>query len=290
MFRKHLHFSLELLGFVLLFFRTFIPAKKQKILSVYFHNPPADLFEKLTKYLLNKRYRFVSLDHFHDIINSKNTNEKIVIYTIDDGWQNNLNLLNVIRKYQVPVTIFITTSAIETGNFWFDCITERKDLSESQKKKEIIRIKKMAADDYYNEILKLIESKEVPRTVLTREELILLSMEKHITIGSHTVSHICLPGKPPEIQEIELLNSKQTLETWTGQVINYCSYPGGDYTEKQKEMAKQCGYKMCFTTETSNIEIDNIDKYSIPRRCINDDAGFLEALAKLYGVWYWFKK
>jgi poly-beta-1,6-N-acetyl-D-glucosamine N-deacetylase len=290
MFRKYLHFSFEILGFVLLFFRIFIPARKQKILSVYFHNPPVGLFEKLIKYLIKKRYRFVSLDEFDEIINSKNTNEKIVICTIDDGWQNNLNLLNVIRKYQIPVTIFITTSAIETGNFWFDYIMERQDLSESQKKREVIRIKKLAADDYYNEILKLIESKEITRTVLTREELIGLSMEKHITIGSHTVSHICLPDKPPEIQERELLDSKKMLETWTGKVISYFSYPGGDYTEIQKKMAEQYGYKMCFTTETSHIEINNIDKYTIPRRCINDDAGFLEALAKLYGVWYWLKK
>jgi hypothetical protein len=57
-----------------------------------------------------------------------------------------------------------------------------------------------------------------------------------------------------------------------------------------KKLAKECGYKFCFTAETSNLDLTRIDRNSITRRCVNNDAGFFEALSKIYGIWYKIKK
>lgn len=59
----------------------------------------------------------------------------------------------------------------------------------------------------------------------------------------------------------------------------------GDYSEELKILSKECGYELCFSCEIFPIELNNIDKYSIPRRCVNDDAEYYEALSKVYGIW-----
>ena len=78
-----------------------------------------------------------------DIIDSRHSPEKIAIITIDDGWRMNLKLLNIIEKLNVYVTLFVTTSAIEQGNFWFEYVekySKRNGISSTQEK---IRIKQL---------------------------------------------------------------------------------------------------------------------------------------------------
>lgn len=288
--RRYIHYLRELFGLVLLLFKLFIPARKFKILSIYFHDPSPKLFESIIKYLNANGYRFISLKQFNDIIDKKKLNEKIAVITIDDGWQNNIKLLDVVRKYKVYITIFVTTSAIVDGNFWWEYVGIGKNHNKATIKREIIHLKNLNADAYYTEISNLKSGLIIDRSVLTQEELIQLSKDPLVTIGSHTVSHISLPNKSFEVQKNELLDSKNTLEMWTGQEIFYFSYPSGDYTEELKKLTKECGYKLCFTTETSNLDLNRADRYSIPRRCVNDNAGFFEALSKIYGIWYKIKK
>jgi peptidoglycan/xylan/chitin deacetylase (PgdA/CDA1 family) len=288
--RRYVHYLRELFALVLLLFKLFIPASKSKILSIYFHNPSPKLFERIINYLIDNNYTIISLKQFNDIIDNKQLNEKIAVITIDDGWQNNLQLLEIVRKYKVFITIFVTTSAIEQGNFWWEYVGIGKNQNKASIKREIIRIKKLNAKAFYFEISNLKSDITIDRSVLTREELIKLSKNPFVTIGSHTVSHISLSNKSFEVKKNELLDSKNTLEMWTGQRIIYFSYPFGDYTEELNKLAKECGYKLCFTCETSNLYSNRIDRYSIPRRCVNDNAGFFEALSKIHGIWYKIKE
>lgn len=288
--RSSLHYLRELLGLFLLFFKLFIPDSQFKILSIYFHDPTPRLFEIIIKYLNEKGYKFISLDQFDGLIDKKNINEKIAVITIDDGWQNNIKLLEIITKYKVHVALFITTSAIEDGNFWFEYVRFLESPNKTLLKREIIRIKKLNSDDYYTEISNLKSRVKTTRSALTKECLLQMANNEFVTIGSHTISHISLPNKPKEVQIRELVDSKEILERWTSKRIQYLSYPSGDFTEEQKKNAEECGYKLAFTTQTSNIDLNKIDKYSIPRRCINEDAGFFEALSKIYGIWYKIKK
>jgi peptidoglycan/xylan/chitin deacetylase (PgdA/CDA1 family) len=286
----YIHYLLELFGLVLLLFKLFIPDRKLKILSIHFHDPSPRLFERIINYLDANNYRIISLKQFNDIIDKKQLNEKIAVITIDDGWQNNIKLLDVVKKYNVYITIFVTTSAIEQGNFWFEYVRKSKYQNAASLKKEKVRIKKLDENSFNLEILKLKSSIRLIRSALTKKELIQLSKEPLVTIGSHTVRHLSLPYSSYNAQKKELINSKIILERWTNQKINYFSYPSGDYSDQLKILAKECGYELCFSTETSHIELNKIDKFSIPRRCVNDNAGFYEALSKIYGIWYKIKK
>lgn len=283
-------FFKETLGLALFVLYKIITLRKPEVISIYFHNPPPSLFERIIKYLIARSYSFISLDKLSEIIDDRRITRKSAIITIDDGWENNILLLEIMRKYNVPSTIFITTAAIENGNFWWEYVGHGKKLNKASLKKEIIRIKRMDHDKFISEISKLKSGVKIKRSALTKDELLNLGREKLIILGSHTVNHLSLPGKPYEIQKKELLDSKSALELITGEKIDYLSYPSGDFDQETISLAKECGYKLCFTIDPVEFKLSEIDKFSVPRRCVNDDAGFFEALAKIYGIWYRFIK
>lgn len=280
----------ELIGFILLSLKLFTPSSRYRIISIYFHNPSPELFERIVRYLNSKEYQFISSEQFGQLIKTRQTPKKVALITIDDGWRDNLKLLDVIRRYKVFVTLFITTSAVENGNFWFEFIRMNKDKSKKLLTREVIKTKKLDSASYYKRISDLQTSAVIKRSAMTKEELIFLSRDPYITIGSHSVSHISLPGKPVDVQKSELINSKIILETWVGKQIDVFSYPSGDYTEEQETLSEECGYSLCFSTETTNIDLNQVNQYSIPRRCINDDAGYFEALSRIYGFWSLIKR
>jgi peptidoglycan/xylan/chitin deacetylase (PgdA/CDA1 family) len=286
MTKRIIHFLRESFGRGLLLIKLLFPAKKFQVLSIYFHNPTPNLFEAIVKHLYANSYKIVSLQDFNNLIQDKQLNEKIAIITIDDGWRNNIELLNIVRKYKVFITIFITTSAIEQGNFWFEYVRKGKYQTKASVRRKKIYLKKLNEISFYKEISKYKSGVILDRSALTRDEVIQLSKEPLVTIGSHSVSHISLPNISVEEQKKELSDSKKILEMWTGHRINYFAYPSGDYSKNLKILAQECGYNLCFTIDPSYIDIEKADKLSIPRMCINDDAGYYEALSKMYGIWY----
>lgn len=278
------HYLKNFLGLVLLLNKFFIPFRNRQILSVYFHNPSPIVFERVIKHLSKKGYKFIPLKQFEEIIRTKQLDQKIAVITIDDGFKNNLKLLNIIKKYDVYTTIFVTTSAVKEGNFWFEFVGDEGQ-SKAAVTREKNRLKKLDENRFIVEITELKAKKHLIRTAITEQELIELDNSPLVEIESHTVTHPSLPYISEEAQRNELLESKLILEKLTNKKINYFAYPMGDYTERLKILAKESGYKLCFSCETVPVELNNIDVFSIPRRCVNDDAGYYEALSKVYGIW-----
>ena len=97
-------------------------AKGEIILSVYFHNPKKELFNNCVKWFLKNGFHFISVDELNIIIeNNDPFPPSSVVFTVDDGWKENKeNIISVVDKYKIPLTIFITTSPVETGEaYWW---------------------------------------------------------------------------------------------------------------------------------------------------------------------------
>lgn len=284
MSKTYKHYLKNLIGLILFLNKIFIPFRKRQILSVYFHNPSPIVFERVIKHLNKERYKFIPLKQFEEIIRTKHLDQKLAVITIDDGFKNNLKLLDIIKKYNVYTTIFVTTSAIQEGNFWFEFVGD-KGQSKASVTREKNRFKKLDENSFNSEITGLKTNKRLDRTALTEQEIIELDTNPLVEIESHTVTHPSLPYISESAQRKELVESKMILEKLTNKEINYFAYPMGDYTERLKILAKESGYKLCFSCETVPVELNKIDVFSIPRRCVNDDAGYYEALSKVYGIW-----
>lgn len=91
--------------------------QRNKVTIIYYHDINAQSFDDHLAFL-KSRYHIISLQDYL-AGNTVNIRNRLII-TFDDGHIQNYSLLPVIKKYNVPVTIFLTTGIIGTKKrFWF---------------------------------------------------------------------------------------------------------------------------------------------------------------------------
>lgn len=77
---------------------------------------------------------------------------------------------------------------------------------------------------------------------LTTDQLVELSKDSLVTVGSHGLSHDVLKGMPRERQEEELLKSKENLESLLCRPVKYFAYSHGQYDDVTLEILKNKRY------------------------------------------------
>ena len=189
-------------------------------------------FEKQIAWMKSEGYTFVTMQTL--VQNWGKHPEKTVALTFDDGYLDNLtNALPILKKYDVPATIYV--------------VVDRHDRDWSTYKKahhnsgELMREKKLSNE----QLMELVES-------------------GLIEIGSHTITHANLNLLDDILCEQEMRNSKEQLQTITGQSINSFAYPFGIYSERDVEVAKKIGYTNAVTT-IEGIDGNNPDMMQLQR-------------------------
>ncbi len=267
-------------------------ASGEIILSVYFHNPSKKLFEKCIKWFLNNNYHFISDKELVDII--KNNNQfprSAVIITVDDGWrENKYNIISVVDKFKIPLTIFATIEPIfENKSFWWSIVNKTKKTKEN--KMSINSLKTIPNELRMNYVEKLKKEISYSREALTSEELIEINENENIHIGSHTITHPILPMCDNLTSMYEIKESKMLLENKLKKEIAAFAYPNGDFTERECNYLEETGYHIAFTTQPNYIKKSNkINIFQIPRFGVVDNLPFVENLCRMTGVWYERKK
>lgn len=189
-------------------------------------------FEEQMAYLKSRKdLKIVSLDYY--VANLKNQKQqKLVTITFDDAYLSiKSNVLPVISKYGIPVSVFIPVGLVGKHNTW----------------------------DTKNGYDKL--------DILSWSEIISLNNEQLITFGSHGINHISLGSVDNETLHNEIVNSKTILENATGSVVNYFSFPFGQLKDIGKNSAKILtgnGYVAALSTNWSRKNNQN-DQYSLHR-------------------------
>lgn len=246
--------------------------------------------EKLEYFILSfksKGYQFISLDDLHDWIqNKKRLTQKFICLTFDDGYRDNLiHGLPILKKYNVPATIYITNCLPNhSGILWWyhfeDHVktSNHLNISTSQASKTFYWNSIQEAYDLFSEIGNLIKTihpdelenvlknsfgktkedfeKLCQSVALSWDEIKLLSNEPLITIGAHTMSHLSVKQHGGEIVEDEMLTSKLELEAQIGKKVVHFAYPfGGVYDVDLKDLniAQQVGFKTSTLNQPGNI-------------------------------------
>ena len=83
---------------------------------------------------------------------------------------------------------------------------------------------------------------------LTRDQVVGLS-KAGMDVQSHSVTHPSLKGKSADFLRQELVESKRTLETMTGQPVNFFCYPAGQYDALTIRILRESGYLSATTTQ-----------------------------------------
>jgi len=111
------------------------PATPGKALVLCYHrfdeNKPfsvsIEYFEKQIKYMLDNGYNIVSPETLASYIKQKNIPDKTVLITIDDGWRSSMRAFRVLKKFDVPFTLFLAMQYV--GAVGSSCLS-MEDISE----------------------------------------------------------------------------------------------------------------------------------------------------------------
>jgi peptidoglycan/xylan/chitin deacetylase (PgdA/CDA1 family) len=254
---------------------------------------PVNFFRECLWYLIH-RYDVVALT---ELVQRKGKSRRPrVAVTFDDGWRDNFDLaFEVLQKYRVPATIFMTAGKLGGSQpFWqqrlgyffrsaqehpgsaldvtlrtFTGASQSGPLNRDCYVSTVRKWKKLLQseiDAFLDDLERLCpEIPECRRLFLNEAELRELSRNA-VAIGSHTMTHRILTREGSEVVDWELRESKAVLEKITGDEVRLLSYPNGECSPAIEQKATKLGYHVACTTiegpingETQVTSVPRID-------------------------------
>jgi len=244
-----------------------------------------DIFEVQVRYLMD-HYNVVSLDTVADcIISNKLFPERAVVLTFDDGYRDNYLAYQILNRYRVTGTFYVTAGCIDSDEpLWLFEVTylinSTKNLSlelNLNGNKIFFPLKSISNKRLcIRKIIEIVKSNNLK----TREELrmqlrnqiedifdlyrkakeVMLSWEQlkemsdnGMEIGAHTLTHLNLPNAEHQDAVQEIRECKKLIEEKTKRPVQHFSFPNGGsysyYNDSIKKAVKDAGY---ITSTTSN--------------------------------------
>lgn len=179
-----------------------------------YHRTPSD-FEKQINHLVTHGYTTVGFSELVAAIKNKAPlPAKPVIITLDDGYADQMNEINILRKYNMKATLYVINGG--EASKW--CIGAN--------------------------------AKGLPgcETYLNWDQIRELDRGGLITIGSHTLNHANLASLNAEQQRAEILGGKQQLEIQLGHAVYDFAYPYGAFNSTSVQIAQQVGFREAVST------------------------------------------
>ncbi len=234
-------------------------------------------------HFISKGYHVLSLDEIYDhIANNHTLPTQCLAITFDDGYEDNYTFAYpILKKYNLPSTIFLTVDCVDTQTpLWFDQVlfafkeTSTKkfdsplndgvfDINTLEQKfytahVMLENLKKLDNDQRKKSLIDVLKELGISSNKTSHNTANLLiwpqimEMSRHnISFGSHTMTHPILANLPDTEMEWELSTSKKTIESKIGKEVCFFAYPNGkesDYDEIVIQSVKQAGYKAAMTT------------------------------------------
>ncbi len=307
-FKRVLLVFLNLLGVTsLVFHRQFRDRKKILILLYHricqpenFFQPAVspERFEEQIRFI-SQHFEVVSTSRMFEIMDKKQLPQKpLAVITFDDGYRDNLETAYpILKKYNVPATIFLATESLEGAPMWTSRVeamfknTAIKNLTVESLSKERTfelgsyedRMKichevksemKQVPDSHRQTILEELEERmggcKLSAEMLSWDDVRQMMQDPLIEFGSHSVSHRMLANLSlPEILS-ELEQSKEKIRNETGKEPCFISYPGNSYDVRVEKAAEQVGYEAAFAVDQELADFSQ-NRFSIKRVHIEDE-------------------
>ncbi len=232
---------------------------------------------------LKKNYDVLSLEEIAERISEGKSVRRCAAITFDDGFRDNYEkAYPILKRYQIPATIFLTTGSIDNKEApWF--IKFRFLFMHSQKSCLDIGLggettnfplanahDRRRASDRLMRYLQTCPNEERLRvlnalpTLLEVEptgnlDMLMLTWEQiremsrnGIHFGAHTITHPVLSQISTEIMRLEIESSKAVIEEKTGRAVKTFAYPFGrkeHYPRNAPAVLKDLGFTCAVTTE-----------------------------------------
>jgi peptidoglycan/xylan/chitin deacetylase (PgdA/CDA1 family) len=245
---------------------------------------------------LREKFDLVSLT---DLLNPRRAGPRLAV-TFDDGYADNLYYgIPILERFRAPATVFVTTGRVDAqGEFWWDEL--ERLVFQSSSLPDAIRIRHPTGESVFyvhagadrvelykhvHALLKAMhwnEQEEVlgqirrqlvdvppPRTshrALKRPELEQLAASRLVSIGAHTVHHVCLAARPEAEQVMEVRDSLDSLRTWTRRPVTTFSYPFGSHGDISSNAAEYVAGAGCVLARANvaGIIMGGFDRFRMP--------------------------
>jgi peptidoglycan/xylan/chitin deacetylase (PgdA/CDA1 family) len=257
--------------------------------------------EKILKVLI-RYYKIVSVEDLRRFYLQGQDIRNACHITVDDGDISvYTHLFPLLKKYRVPISIYVSPMTVITGrNFWFQEIEgyDLEHLLRNYNDKYNTRHEFVGKNQVYG-LVKSLKLKEIhelidefkalnrisykPRRCMTLDQLKELKASGLVEIGAHTMHHPILSNETVETVREEIQQSIEKLGEMLGEKVKYFAYPNGvpvyDFGLREMDVLSDCGIELAFSTQAKNFTIDD-HPLSVPRRGITK-GGSVFVLAKL---------
>lgn len=266
---------------------------------------------------LKKHYHVISFEEFLSTFHSSTSsgqarnplisqNEKpICVITFDDGWRDNYDVaFPILKKYELPATIFVTTDYIGSSAwFWPDRIKYYVAEGHGEDVAQVLHIsdKGDVASRAIN-VLKKLDAAPLKDALARIDEAVAIDMPqerrmidvqemqemqvKGISFGTHSCSHGLFNKLDAAAVVNELTTSKTALERLEIKPLAVLAYPNGNYNDKIIRLVGEAGYQAAVTMDRQLYDPTEQSQYTIPRIGMHDDVTNTEALfqARILGI------
>jgi len=247
---------------------------------------------------VRKWFRVISLDDVLSALRTETGFKKpSLAITFDDGYRDNYTLAYpVLRKLNVPATIYLTTGLIGTfKRTWVDDIEyallrarvdeftmpalfgNRALAIRTLKQKEAVNVRigealKRVSNARKSELMaELFARLEVDPTLDDNRTRRMLSWEEvremsqnGISFAAHTSSHPILTQVPLDVARTEIFESKQKMEAELGKPVKHFAFPNGRHNDFSRELRDYCvslGFETIATAEYGAVSRDSNPHY-----------------------------
>ncbi len=229
---------------------------------------------------LAKKYNIIDLNKLIAAIEKKDFSDipsKALVITFDDGHIRNYEMLPVIKKLKIPVTIFLCASIINTNrHFWFDQEWDPGLKGKWWLVPNTERLEILSKNGYKQD-----KEFEDPQA-LQKEQI--EEMIPFVNMQSHTLFHPILPMCQYDEAKHEITHSKKMLEDDYRLNINAIAYPIGYYSDRDIELVKAAGYK-CGITVDYGFNTVKTNPFKLKRISAGDTEDINELIVKASGLW-----
>lgn len=246
-----------------------------------------EAFERQIRFV-SRHYTIVPLQDIVDCLRrGRRLYRRAVAITFDDGYRDNYTrAFPILRRYQAPATFYLTTGCIDnrqvlwTAYLRYLLTTSRREelrlakpealsfdlsrpeLRETAFRTLVVRMKNVPTPDRHALLAAVADQLDVDdaplKEIMMRWEEVREMHNNGMSFGAHTVTHPNLPNTAPEEAELEIRESKETIEGHLKTRIYDFSYPNGrgssHLTEQIKEIVRQSGFRSAVTSLAGCIE------------------------------------
>ena len=217
----------------IIMYHRFIKDDSEKgVHGTYMH---VDMLEKHFKLLKRMKFETLTFKDLADngLIRRLDADKRYIIITVDDGYQDNYELLlPLLKKYNFKAVVYCVTG--ENFNRWD---------------------------------VEVPSNPEKPVTLMSAEQIKQMHDSGLVEIAGHTMTHPRLDQLSVEQQRSEIIENKAQLESLINDSLTSFAYPFGDHNQDSKELAQELGYQFAVATNRGPLAMHQ-DPFAIRRIAI----------------------